>query len=723
MKHRQTPNGLNMNDRVVGWSRCPYGFRIPESPDLFFKNLLEQEKFAVEADLVSEDDKQRVNEWYRTLELANPNSVPMTDLKSGDELPVHPTQSDKGGNLALYTMPNYSDTRVGGNDAINPYWQFNRDDDIVPRMLMIPGVVNGDTEYGMGRVYSERYDSNQQILWLCMGVAEFTDLVSFYFDAGDSDAAKTMTTGSLAGLGAKIVTTAIKGTIWAFTFPIVAPFWMFQWIKRADSTRITKYYWFSPSMTLYYEMVNTMLSYLAVGMGLYPTLLKKRMDSAKVLSVDTQSDNLDVYNPVYDAWGDVSKGVKFSAKETGIPELLKDGPDIFVIMNRRVKLFNAHRANVTTRQLLAATRDLDQAKQLFSRYGDKYDYVPNEEGDKSKGRWVPRSTKDENAILNLYSTIKGTMFGGHNFVGFRIEKSNNASESVSNETGQTSIAQKLNSIAQQYREEYEDTMGGNVFMKLMKNINASDVTDGIMKTMKTEALRHVAGLADVAGFGDVGTIITNGNGYFDIPDVWKGSSFSKNYSFTIDLNARYGDPVSIYQSIYIPMIMSLGTALPRSIGTSMYTSPFLVKAFCKGHFAIPCGIVTSWDATRGSTQHGWSMDRLPTQVSINFSIKDMTPAMFMGMEDIGFFDTMSRNETMHEYLDTLSALGVSERLFLFPQAIRKATAALLVTRNTIFSSTYWGVRMGNTGLAKATAYLAPFGNHEKSDITYNVNVL
>lgn len=112
---------------------------------------------------------------------------------------------------------------------------------------------------------------------------------------------------------------------------------------------------------------------------------------------------------------------------------------------------------------------------------------------------------------------------------------------------------------------------------------------------------------------------------------------------------------------------------------------------------------------------------LPTSVSISLSIKDLTPAMFLGMSDIGLFDTFTRNETMHEYLDTLSALGISERKFLLPQMIRKASAALLIKKNTIFSSTYWGGRIGRTGLAKALAYVAPFGNHENSDLKYNAS--
>ena len=50
--------------------------------------------------------------------------------------------------------PYYQDTRVGGNDAINCLWQFNRDDDIVHP---VNETMKGGTKYerlGMGRVYA-----------------------------------------------------------------------------------------------------------------------------------------------------------------------------------------------------------------------------------------------------------------------------------------------------------------------------------------------------------------------------------------------------------------------------------------------------------------------------------------------------------------------------------------------------------------------------------------
>jgi len=714
-------DSLQLSRVISSWSKCPYGVRLPEDPGALFATILEQEAYGIGADTVPAEQKQYLQGWFAAL-ATKPSE---TDLKTtaDNKHEDSPVLDD----FQLYNMPNYTDTRVGGNDAINPYWQFNRDDDIVPNMLEIPGVPGTSEEYGMGRVYSERYDSNQQILWLSMGVAEYTDLISFYMDSGDASAATTMLNGTVLGLPGKILRLAIDGTIWAFTFPIQTGMWFFKWISRSDMSRVTKYYWFNPSMTLYYEMVNSMLSYLAVGMGLYPSILRRRMDSTKMLTEDTAVAASSEYSTMVDAWGAATNNVKFDPKESGIPEILKDGPDIFVIINRRAKLFAANRTNITTRQMLEASANVEKIKDRFTGEHGRYKMEEKKSIDGSPAKWIWNkiSTTTNNAmsaldrpIKNAYSSMKETMFGAGDFVGFKIERSSNASESVSNDTGPSAIAQTLNNISETAKEDYENSLGGNNLLK-MANALTKGGKEGFTGYLKQATARMATGAVSAIGFGDIGSIITNGNGFLNIPDVWKNSSFSKSYSFSIELNSRYGDPISIYQSNYIPMTMLLATALPRSVGTSMYTSPFLIKAYCKGQFAIPCGIVSSLDITRGKEEHGWNNTMLPTSISISLSIKDLTPAMFLGMGDIGLFDTFSRNEAMHEYLDTLSALGISERKFLLPQMIRKASAALLVKRNTIFSSTYWGSRMGRTGLARAVAYIAPFGNHDSGDLKYN----
>lgn len=710
-----------------GWVRSPYGVRLVEDPDKAFKTLMEVERFVLGQDADNSEIEANLVQWFNIL-----NNVEQNDALS-KELNVNNYTDELADGKSLYASPNYTDTRVGGNDAINPYWQFNRDDDIVPTLLRIPGMEAFTS--GMGRVYAEMYDDNQEILWMRMGVPEFVNVLQFYTVSGNRNAALTMNQGSIRTLVGKIIRFVFSTAIWAITFPILAPFQISRWMTLANSERITQYYYFKPAVTLYYETVNTMLSYLAVGMGLYPTFIIERSDPTKVLPNNGETpqpanDNGVVLNAEGKSVAEVKQSLGYDAKvvtpidigefsrkgvgatnECGIPEILKEGPDIFVIMNRRARLFNAQRVNVTTRQLLEEQwKTMQTNSQYYVKPQPKY------EVDKNGNFKEVLNNPKEGVFKTSFEALKGTLFGAGDFVGFRIERGINCTENISNQTGPTGISQKLNQIAQQKRDEFDDTGGGSFIARFAKNMTEGKSIGDFAKTIGVEIL---AKTASAVGVGDIGAILTDGSGYIDIPEVWKGSSFSKSYNFTIQLRARYGDPTSIFQSIYIPLLMLLAAALPRSVGDNMYTSPFIINAYCKGKFAVPCGMITDMTISRGKDEFGWSNVNLPTAIDVSFTIKDLSPAVFLSMQDIGFFDTFTRNSNLMEYLDTLSALGISERLYTLAKSMRKLSAAVLIKKNTIFSPTYWGARIGRSPAARSLTAVLPYANHEQEDIPIN----
>lgn len=710
-----------------GWARSPYGVRIEEDPDKAFKTLMDIERYVLAQDADNKEISANVTEWLNILENVEQSEAGDVIMNRDKEL----DQLSKG--KSLYTSPNYTDTRIGGNDAINPYWQFNRDDDIVPTLLRMPGMESFSS--GMGRVYAEMYDDNQEILWMRMGVPEFVNVLEFYTVSGDTNAAKAMNQGAIRSLLGKIIHFVFSAAIWCIMFPIMAPCYLYRWMVTLNSERITHYYYFKPAMPLYYETVNTMMSYLAVSMGLYPTWMFQRSDRTKKQPNENDTPSPQSASRAVNGTTDPMKAKlasglitarsvqpvslkqldtdnKNAINDCGIPELLKNGPDIFVIMNRRARLFNAQRVDVTTRQLVEEQWKAEQtASQYFVTPQAKYQM------DKDGGFFKKIVTSIKEGIFGTsFEALKGTMFGSGDFVGFRLERGVNCTENISNQTGPTGIAQKLNQTAQQKRDEFDDSGGGSIIARFANTLAKGESPLDFLKGLGIQALANVG---SAVGIGDIAAILTSGNGFIDIPDVWKGSSFSKSYSFNIQLRARYGDPTSIFQSIYIPLLMLLAAALPRSIGDNMYTSPFIINAYCKGKFAVPCGLISDMSISRGKDEFGWSNVGLPTSVDVSFSIKDLSPAVFLSMQDIGLFDTFTRNSNLMEYLDTMSALGLTERLYAIPKATRKLAAACLIKKNTIFSPTYWGAKLGRSPVLRTLAAVFPYANHEKTDLRYN----
>ena len=453
------------NDPQTIWIQYPYGVKLESDPRAILHSIVEAEKYIMEDDA----DEKTVDEYLDVLRTGNGT----TTGGLGGEYDKWGVTSDA--EIARYfTQSSLADTRVGCNDAINPYWQFNRDDDICPPGL-VPTEFAADQAYstnsnrfhrelkhasGMGRVYAEMYDSQQQILWIEAGVPRFTNLLDYYSDAADKDVATALNSGNISVFASKLASLAIQGAVWAFFFPIMSLIWIPRWMERLTNERITKYYTFRSTMTMYYSTVNAMLQYTAISMGLHPLTLQHHpaengvangADIEHAYDIRQENDQqveikyVEQTVPVieYDANGrrtvrQETKRVRqivpveqtYDANYRGVPEILRRGPDIFRIMNRRSQMIDLKKATYTTEELykLADGKDADV-------------FVPDE-GDPQQKDGIWSFLHD--ATSSWWSTLKGSILGSGNHVGFKIEKGANFSEDFANTTGETGLAEKFN---------------------------------------------------------------------------------------------------------------------------------------------------------------------------------------------------------------------------------------------------------------------------------------
>lgn len=567
------------------------------------------------------------------------------------------------------------DTSLGGNEAINTYYQYHELDDV-----RHPFTYADDRgTVGLGRTFSENIDDNQQVMYITFGVPAFTDGVGFYKTAVSSRLSKLMNQGITAldpnDIGYLIgatMTTLIK-------MPVMPLIFLSSILDRFGKAPITKYYDIQNEMMLYYRMVNTILVNLSVNMQMLND--ENALAANATTYTDVKKDQ---------SGQEAAMASDGTDSADGLPDVFKNySIDIFKILGKK---YLYQTGTLAPSALKSTDQRINEISTEYTTVGGKNqpemmevptddDYV-NENGTTKDSAKLPVWTR---RALGIF---KSSLYDADMYIGFRVEKGTDSSESVSNQTGESDIAQQINSKVQQARTFKFDTFAGNI-------------AQGVIPDALKSAWHAVSGLATgVLDKLDLGGLpaLASGAGMIDVPEMWQGSSFSKSYNFNMQLRAAFGDPVSILLSEYVPLACILAGSLPRCVGANSYTTPFVCRAYCKGMFAVPLGMIDSVSIRRGGDTHGWSINRLPTAIDVSFSIKDLSPAMYMGIGDnAGLYNIVAgANSSFQEYLMTLSGMGLADRLLGYRNAKRKAEIWIKSLFATKLNPYYWAADAAQT---------------------------
>lgn len=196
-------------------------------------------------------------------------------------------------------------------------------------------------------------------------------------------------------------------------------------------------------------------------------------------------------------------------------------------------------------------------------------------------------------------------------------------DSFSNSTTESSLASTINGLSDQQRELKFLIGSGSAISQIYDS--GSQITESI--------LGGLSGLAVDMGAGMIGNLAQTGvnsvlhGGKIILPKIWEDSQYSKSYSFDIKLRSPDHDSLSIFLNIIVPYLKLLCLVLPQNTdelkyNPNAYSSPFLVRAYCKGMFNIDMGIITDMTVTRGA-ECQWNDNGLPTQIDISLTIEDL----------------------------------------------------------------------------------------------------
>ena len=276
-------------------------------------------------------------------------------------------------------------------------------------------------------------------------------------------------------------------------------------------------------------------------------------------------------------------------------------------------------------------------------------------------------------------SLKGVI-SQREFVAFYVDSQTQITESFSNSTGESMLSSKAKEISD-VSKEVSFLLGAGAGVKI-NALDASKYQENL------EAYNKFADsyLNGNQMFKNIGkgfySVMTGGKLVF--PEIWNDSTFSKSYDISMKLRTPDGDVFSWYMNIYVPLMHLIAMTAPKqmippdgTVNANAYISPFLVRGFYKGLFSCDMGIITSLNISKGS-QSSWTPDGLPTEVDVDFSIKDLYPVM--AISDQSSAGLLMNNTVLIDYLATSCGINVNK-----PEVLRMVDIYIAQKYNSLKS--------------------------------------
>lgn len=238
-----------------------------------------------------------------------------------------------------------------------------------------------------------------------------------------------------------------------------------------------------------------------------------------------------------------------------------------------------------------------------------------------------------------------------NYFAAYVDNATNYSESGSNQTGDSMLATGLKQ-AGEIKREADFLFGGGAGNKLdeMNTNNYNEKVNTIAGQWE-DSQNLVQRLLNYGG-----TVMSGGNLLF--PEIWKDSSHRKSYTIDLKFHSPYGDPVSVFLNVYVPLFHILAMAMPRQNSKQGYSGPPIIKMYSKGWFNCDLGMVESIDIKKaGASGNEWSIDKLPTQIDVSLNIKDLYPTIMLTAAR-GTGVLFNNNTGLVDYLNVMTGIDM-----------------------------------------------------------------
>jgi hypothetical protein len=285
------------------------------------------------------------------------------------------------------------------------------------------------------------------------------------------------------------------------------------------------------------------------------------------------------------------------------------------------------------------------------------------------------ATEDEK--FNIFSFFSGSQTDSlqqkyKSSIGFYVNPVGDVSESISSNTFSSGFEDEANTASTDFQKL--NFLTGMGTAGPARNINRQiavagfkiDTVKSVLSNFNTggQSLFSAGGLFNLAksiskfaNTQDISALVqqfdvTNGM-KVQYPQLWESSNYSKNMNFTFNFVSPYGDPLSIFQYVYVPFFSLLAMAMPRQAAENGLVSPFFVRADIPGWITSDLALITDITWQKGGSDGTlWTKDKLPRAISGSFTVTDLYPYL-SSVKRLSF---LSANPSFTVFLDNMAGL-------------------------------------------------------------------
>jgi hypothetical protein len=251
------------------------------------------------------------------------------------------------------------------------------------------------------------------------------------------------------------------------------------------------------------------------------------------------------------------------------------------------------------------------------------------------------------------------LFGLDRAVTVFFDPTSSVTESSSNNTKQSALEGAL-SNASAASKELDFLLGAGLGLNVQKQ-NYANADEEISNFQKKWKMQEGSLMNTIIGKGGSALKTITSGASILFPEIWNDSSFSRNYSLEIKLISPYGDNLSVYQYVIVPLIHLMCLAFPRQFGPNGYSAPFIVQAFAKGVFNCEMGIIDNITIRRGGSDgSSRNSEGIPTEIDVTLSIKDLYPMVTIASDHLDSRASFINNTGLIDYLAGMCCINLNK---------------------------------------------------------------